>query len=106
MERLDVNESLIGRIAEEVAPLVEKETRWVLDIGSLGCRVLQSHAYYVQEQIRQKHFRGALIESHFNLATLLMRLFGGAKLSQYTEAVPSVAAAASRGQIGSLYRNL
>lgn len=68
--------------------------------------LLESHAHYVQNVLQQTHFPDAKIESHFNLATLLMRLFGKDKLAQYTEGIPAVAAAADAGEVESLYLNL
>ena len=65
--------------------------------------LLESHALYVQEQLRQTHLPGAIIESHFDLPGLLLRVFGKAKLAQYAAAVPEVAAASVRGEVESLY---
>ncbi len=53
--------------------------------------LLESHAQYVQEDLRQKRFPNARIESQWNVAAVLLRLFGGPKVSQYTRAVPAVA---------------
>lgn len=82
------------------------ELRTRMDQVTPVMTLIESHAYYVQEVIREKHFPAAVIESHFNLATLLMRLFGGAKISRYTEGIPAVAEAASAGDVESLYANL
>lgn len=68
--------------------------------------VIESHAYYVQQLLQKSHFPDAKIESHFNFATLLMKLFGQEKISQYTEGIPQVKAAVASGDIDSLYRNL
>lgn len=68
--------------------------------------VIESHAYYVQQLLQQSHFPDAKIESHFNFATLLMKLFGQEKISQYTEGIPQVKAAMASGDIDSLYRSL
>jgi len=65
--------------------------------------LLESHAHYVQDLLRQSYFPEAKIETHFNLATLLMQLFGRKKISQYTEGIPEVAAAIASGKIDSLY---
>ena len=54
--------------------------------------LIESHACYIQEQLKQSYFPDAEIESHFNLATLLMRLFGKLKTSQYTDGLADVAA--------------
>ena len=68
--------------------------------------LIESHAYYVQELIRQTHYPDAVIESHLNLASLLLRLFGRKKIMQYRDGVPAVADAVSRGDIQSLYSAL
>jgi hypothetical protein len=68
--------------------------------------LMESHATYVQERLRRTHFPAAQIESHFNLPALLLRFFGRRKASQYTEAVPAVAAAAATGDVESLYARL
>jgi len=65
--------------------------------------LLESHAYYIQELLRKTHYPNAEIESHFNLATILLRLLGQAKLSQYTEGIPEIASAIEAGDIDSLY---
>lgn len=66
--------------------------------------LIESHACYIQEQLKQSYFPDAEIESHFNLATLLMRLFGKLKTSQYTDGLADVATAAKRGDVNSLFR--
>ena len=68
--------------------------------------LLESHAYYVQEQLRRTRFVGATVERHFGLAPLLLRALGGFKLSQYTLAVPQVAEATRTGTIDGLYASL
>jgi len=68
--------------------------------------LIESHANYVQAVLAQTHFPGARIESHFSLATLLLRVFGRPKTAQYTEAIPTVAAATTAGDIDSLYRSV
>jgi len=65
--------------------------------------LLESHAHYVQEQLHRAHFPGAVVETHHGLAALLLHVLGGAKLSQYTDAVPQVAEAAQRGALDELY---
>ena len=65
--------------------------------------LLESHAQYVQECLRRSQFADAVVESHFDLPALLFRMFGGAKLSQYTDAVPQVAEAMSSGTMDALY---
>ncbi|MGD2175041.1 MAG: hypothetical protein PVJ27_06525 [Candidatus Brocadiaceae bacterium] len=65
--------------------------------------LLESHAAYVQEALRRSHLPDARIESHFSLPALLLRVFGGAKLSQYREALPAVARATREGSLDALY---
>lgn len=68
--------------------------------------LIESHARFIQEHLKQTYFPNAKIESHFNLATLLMRLFGKQKISQYTEGLADVASAAKRGDVNSLFKRL
>jgi len=65
--------------------------------------LLESHAAYVQAQLKQARFPQARIESDFNLGTLLMRLVGAGKIAQYSDGLPQVSAAAASGRIDSLY---
>jgi hypothetical protein len=68
--------------------------------------MLESHAAHVQGQIAREHLPGARVETHFNLARLLMRVAGAPKLAQYTEGLPQVAEAMANGRMESLYRDL
>lgn len=68
--------------------------------------LIESHARFIQEQLKHTSFPNAKIESHFNLATLLMRLFGKQKISQYTEGLADVASAAKTGDVNSLFKRL
>jgi hypothetical protein len=65
--------------------------------------LLESHAHYIQNLMSQSHFPKAEIESHFNMAALLMRLLGQKKISQYTEGIPEISAAMDSGGIDSLF---
>jgi len=68
--------------------------------------LIESHAYYIQNILKQNYFPKAKIESHFNVATVLMSIFGKAKSSQYTEKIPEVNNAFNNGNMDSLYLNL
>jgi hypothetical protein len=68
--------------------------------------LMESHASYVHGLLRPLHFPHAQVESHFNLATVLMRLVGGQKLAQYTDGLPQVARATRQGNIEALYNEL
>ena len=48
-------------------------------------------------------YPNAVIESHFSLPVLLMRVLGRAKRSQYKDGVPMVAAAMAQGDVDGLY---
>jgi hypothetical protein len=65
--------------------------------------LLESHAHYIQHQLKQIYYPEASIETQFNLATLLLRMVGARKMEQYTAGLPEVAAAAASGSIESLY---
>jgi len=68
--------------------------------------LLESHAHYVQEQLRQQFFPEAVIEHHFNLPAVLMRVFGRGKLAQYKDGVPMVARAVAQGHLDRLFQEL
>ena len=104
-ERVDAMlRSLFDAIASGPMDLAELRRR--IDEVRPLMTVVESHAVYVQEQLRCTHFADAVIESHFNLPTLLFRLFGGAKIRQYTDGVPQIADAVSRGGVDALYTGL
>jgi len=65
--------------------------------------LLESHAAYIQGLLNQTHFPDARVETHFNIATLLMRLVEMPKIAQYTDGLPQVIAAATSGNIEALY---
>ncbi len=65
--------------------------------------LLESHAFYVQNSLRESHFPDAVIETHHNLAAVLFRIFGGSKLAQYRGAVDEVAEASQNGHVDVLY---
>lgn len=65
--------------------------------------LLESHAAYVQGRLQHTCFPNAHIESHFNLATLLMRLIGARKVAQYTDGLPQISAAVASGSVELLY---
>lgn len=66
--------------------------------------LIESHAWYVQESLRRTRFPDAVIEHHFNIATVLMRLFGARKMVQYEEALPEITAAAADGRLDELFQ--
>lgn len=108
-----------GRLFERVDEAV-RTVFGQLDRGDVGIRdmiktlkpirpvmtLLESHARYVQNVLMQEHYPEAHVESHFDLPYLLMRVFGGAKVAQYTEGLDEVAAAAASGSVEELYRQL
>ena len=65
--------------------------------------LLESHATYIQVFLKQTYFPDGRVETHFNIAALLMRLVGMPKIAQHTDGIPQVAAAAKSGNIESLY---
>jgi hypothetical protein len=88
-EAVDLQRS--RQIAEELRPIMS---------------LIESHAAYVQQLVKLAYFPDARIETHFNLASLLMRFVGADKLAQYTNALPQVAQAAAAGKLESLYNSL
>jgi hypothetical protein len=65
--------------------------------------LLESHATYIQGFLKQSYFPTARVETHFNIAALLMRLVGTPKLAQYTDGLSQIAVAARSGNLESLY---
>jgi hypothetical protein len=65
--------------------------------------LLESHATYIQGKLKQTYFPNAQIETHFNIASSLMRLIGMPKIAQYTQGLPQVSAAVQSGNIELLY---
>jgi len=68
--------------------------------------MLESHAMYVQNTIKRLYLPKAVIESHFNLGILLMRILAAPKLAQYSDALPAVTQASRKGNVDALYRQL
>ncbi len=68
--------------------------------------LIESHAYYVQGMLARLHFPNARVETHVSLPALLLRVFGGQKIAQYTDAVPAIAEAAQAGSVDALYGRL
>lgn len=96
--------NIFGYINSDMVSLKEitQEMEKIRPIMSL----IESHAYYIQNVLKQNYFPEAKIESHFNVATVLMSTFGKAKTSQYTEKIPEVSKAFNNGTMDSLYLNL
>ncbi len=68
--------------------------------------MLESHAMYVQNTIKRLYLPKAVIESHFNLAVMLMRLLAAPKVAQYTGGIPAVAKATRNGTLDELFRSV
>lgn len=68
--------------------------------------LLESHAHYIQQTLHRTRFPNAVIESHFSLPTLLLRLVGARKLSQYTDGIPTVQEAMARDEVDELYERV
>lgn len=68
--------------------------------------VMESHARFVETEIKRLYLPRAVPESHFNILTLLFRFLGKRKLSQYVNGIPAVAQATQAGKVDDLYRGL
>jgi hypothetical protein len=104
-ERVDETLRQLCRHASEGDLTLEHVRTAITEVRPI-MSLLESHAHYVEECLRRSHFPDAVVESHFGLPALLFRMFGGAKLSQYTAAVPQVAEATKRNALDALYRSL
>jgi hypothetical protein len=65
--------------------------------------LLESHAYYVQERLRQRYYPDASIESHCSLVAILGWIKGKLVGSKYTDQLPEIAEAARAGQLDTLF---
>ncbi|MFO7957182.1 MAG: hypothetical protein R6X33_08765 [Candidatus Brocadiia bacterium] len=92
--QLEEGEVGIGRMLETLKPIRPVMT------------LLESHAQYVQNVLMREYYPEAHVESHFDLPYLLMRVFGGAKVAQYTEGLDEVTEAAASGNVEELYRQV
>jgi hypothetical protein len=68
--------------------------------------VLESHAHYVEHTVNRLYLPAARIEAKLDVALLLMQVMGAAKVAQYVDGLPAVAAATAEGRIDELYREL
>jgi hypothetical protein len=68
--------------------------------------LIESHAHYIQNLLKQLYYPEARLETHFNMASLLMRFLGKKKISQYTEGVPQIISAVKSESVDSLYSRL
>lgn len=101
--RVDENLRLAMKALESSPPNIE---------GSLGymektqeaMTLIESHAAYITARLKQEVYPQAQIESHFNLAAVLMRVLVGPKVTQYTQGLPMVADAVSSGGLENLFR--
>jgi hypothetical protein len=83
-----------------------QDTLRLLDQVQPIMTLLESHAHFIQDLLKQTTYPNARIEAHFNIATLLMRLVGVGKVAQYTDALPQVSAAAKAGKMDALFQNV
>jgi len=85
----DADAGEVSRLYEQIQPVMT---------------TLESHAAFVQGRLTNLHFPGAQIESHFNLASIIFRLFAGAKTSQYTQGLPAVTDAYLNDRMDELFQ--
>jgi hypothetical protein len=67
--------------------------------------LLESHAFYIQQQLAMNVYPEGRIEEQRSLPVYLFRLFGGYKLSQYQEGLPAVSNAAQNGKVNELFHS-
>ena len=67
--------------------------------------LIESHATYISQMLRKKYFPNAIVETHFNLPVLLFQFLGAGKVSQYTDGLPQVSEAISKGGVDELFRS-
>ena len=68
MTKLDINNMLVGNLIAQIAPIVERETGWSLDLPDLSWRVLPKSRGY--EEIVQRRLRNAGVAVEENARSL------------------------------------
>lgn len=68
--------------------------------------LLESHARYVEDEVKRLYLPRATIRQGFNMMAFLLQALAPAKGRQYSDGLPAVAAAASEGTLDSLYDSL
>jgi len=66
--------------------------------------LVESHASYVQGQLKERYYPQAKIEERLTLPVLLFRLLGFGKTAQYSDGLPQVTEAMRVGRIDLLFR--
>jgi hypothetical protein len=66
--------------------------------------LLESHAHFIEEQIKNRVYPRAKVESHFNWATILMSIISPSKQAQYLDGLPVISQAAKSSRIDDLFR--
>lgn len=68
--------------------------------------LLESHARYVEEEVKRLYLPRATLRSGFDMMVFLLQALAPGKGRQYTDGLPAVAAAAGNGTVDSLYESL
>ncbi|MEA3440286.1 MAG: hypothetical protein U9R58_08390, partial [Chloroflexota bacterium] len=105
-QRLEILSRRIFLILYEALaiPDLEQIMDTLMEIRSI-MTLFESHASVVQHTLNRNYYPDAWIESHWSLPSLLFRLFGAEKLSQYQDGIPMVMEAMERGAIDDLYQS-
>ena len=85
------DEQRMSGLLEEIQPLMT---------------LLESHAFFVEEQIKRQFYPEAKVESHFNWATIMMSVFSPQKQAQYLDGLPLVSKAAKTNGVDNLFRQV
>jgi len=72
MTKLDINNMLVGNLIAQIAPIVERETGWSLDVPELNWRVLPKSRGY--EEIVQRRLRNTGVAVEENARSLPERM--------------------------------
>ena len=102
-------ENLMRRILQEIftaetVPDLASIRDTLMQIKSI-MTLIESHASVIQYTLVRNSYPDAHVESHWNLPSLLLRLVGARKLSQYEDGIPMVMQAMKRGAIDDLYKS-
>lgn len=67
--------------------------------------LFESHAHFVELEIKRLYLPHGVVESHFDMLSLIFHYVGQQKLSQYVEGIPAISSAVRSGTLDALFRS-
>ena len=68
--------------------------------------MLESHAHFVELEIKRLYLPHGLVESHFDMLSLIFHYAGQRKIAQYVDGIPAVTDAVRSGTLEALFKSL